>query len=66
MRTPTMISHSMELSAPRMLNMNRPLGVVGVDALGDRLERDATSVQVVSDVDQMPQAACKSIETPNH
>jgi hypothetical protein len=37
-----------------------------VDALGDRLERDATPVQVVSDVDQMPQAACKSIETPNH
>ena len=37
-----------------------------VDALGDRLERDATPVQIVSDVDQMPQAACKSIETPNH
>jgi hypothetical protein len=37
-----------------------------VDALGDRLERDATPAQIVSDVDQMPQAACKSIETPNH
>jgi hypothetical protein len=38
-----------------MLNMNRPPGV-GVNVLGDRLERHATApVQIVSDVDQMPQ-----------
>jgi hypothetical protein len=52
--------------AARRRGLGAPARCRGVDALGDRFERDATLVQIVGDVDEMPQTACQSIETPDH
>jgi hypothetical protein len=37
--------------------MNRPLVRRGIDVLGNQFECNATTVQIVSDIDEMPQAA---------
>src|ERR1700722_2124625 len=38
----------------------------GVDALGNRLERHTTPVQIIGDADEMPQRPRQPVKTPNH
>jgi hypothetical protein len=62
----TMISRYMELSAPRMLNMNRPLGVVVSIASVIDLSAMPRRFKIISDFDEMSQRPCQPVKPPNH
>jgi hypothetical protein len=59
-----MISHSIEPSATKMLNMERPLWRRGVDAFGQRSQRGPAPVAIVGAVEEVQQAASMALEPP--